>query len=84
MQGGIGADGGEPLRHRGGWGVADDALPEGEGAGMGAQEISEHRDDGALDDLEAVGSAHLPSKARAEAGRERERGRARPDQTESN
>jgi hypothetical protein len=51
---------------------------------MGAQEISEHRDDGALDDLEAVGSAHLPSKARAEAGRERERGRARPDQTESN
>jgi hypothetical protein len=51
---------------------------------MGAQEIREHRDDGALDDLEAVGSAHRWSKARGPAGRERERGRARPDQTESN
>jgi hypothetical protein len=39
---------------------------------MGAQEISEHRDDGALDDLEAVGSAHRWSKARGPAGRERE------------
>jgi hypothetical protein len=39
---------------------------------MGAQEIREHRDDGALDDLEAVGSAHRPSKAREPAGRERE------------
>ena len=72
VQCGIGAGAGEAFRNRGGRGVADDALSEGNRVRVGPQEIGEHRNDGALDDLEAVGSAHCRSKARERAGRERE------------
>jgi hypothetical protein len=41
---------------------------------VGAQQVREHRDDGDLDDLEAVGSAHGRSKAQEGTPRERERG----------
>ena len=47
-------------------------MPERDRVRVGPQEIGEHRDDGALDVLKAVGSAHRRSKAQERAGRERE------------